>query len=197
MIEKIWECKIGVTENEKLPNGADAPMRKAVRQAFMEVTGVEDAYCFSGWGAKLTPVEKATVEGTVAPGNYAEFVWRGNFTENERDAQFLAGLGLMGEAAEILALTERCVAEHMAASALAVRAGNVGDYLKKVLIHGKELDRDHLVEELGDVLWYFQHTCNTFGITVEEVKEGNIAKLCDRYPDRYGEAEEWGVGTEN
>lgn len=128
--------------------------------------------------------------------DYGRFVEVGNFTKSPRDAQFLAGLGLMGEAAEVAALTEKRLSEHMAASAYAVRAGQVGDYLKKVVVHGDDLDRDKLVKELGDSLWYLQHTCNVFGITINEVIEANVAKLCDRYPERYGPAEDWGVKSQ-
>ena len=99
--------------------------------------------------------------------DYSRFVEIGNFTTEERDAKFLAGMGLAGE------------------------AGEVCDNLKKHLLHHKPLDREHLVEELGDVLWYFQHTLNTFDITWKEVVEYNIRKLCERYPDQYGTSEDW------
>lgn len=98
---------------------------------------------------------------------YAEFVRVGNFTTDERDSKFLAGMGLAGE------------------------AGEVCDELKKVLIHGKTLDRVKLIDELGDVLWYFQHTLNEFGISVEEVVRHNVFKLCERYPDQYGKPDRW------
>jgi NTP pyrophosphatase (non-canonical NTP hydrolase) len=101
------------------------------------------------------------------PIKYKQFVRTGNFTENKRDAKFLAAMGLAGE------------------------AGEVCDLLKKHLLHGKLLNRDELKDELGDVLWYLQHTCNTFGIPMAEVAHGNIRKLCDRYPDRYGDPADW------
>lgn len=138
-----------------------------------------------------------TSDGLIALGRkfacYADFVRVGNFTENERDAKFLSGLGLAGEAAEVAALTEKMWLAHMAAAGLGVRTGNVADILKKHLLHGADLDRGALVKELGDVFWYLQHTCNQFGITMEEVIEANVAKLCDRYPERYGSSETYGV----
>jgi NTP pyrophosphatase (non-canonical NTP hydrolase) len=101
------------------------------------------------------------------PERYEEFVRIGNFTENERDSQFLAAMGLAGE------------------------AGEVCDYLKKVLLHGKELDRVKLKDELGDVLWYLQHACNVFDIPMSEIAHGNILKLCKRYPGGYGDSARW------
>ena len=98
---------------------------------------------------------------------YAAFVKHANFTKNDRDAQFLAALGLNGE------------------------AGEVSELIKKHLLHGDTLDIDHLREELGDVLWYFFHALNTYGLTFEEVAEGNVKKLCARHPKSNGPASDW------
>lgn len=59
---KTWFCKIGETDGRSLPDGADAPMRKAVREAYFALTGEEDVFLFSGWGAELTEEERAVVE---------------------------------------------------------------------------------------------------------------------------------------
>lgn len=40
--------------------------------------------------------------------------------------------------------------------------------------------KDLLKKELGDVMWYVSEICNTHGFTIQEVIEGNIAKLTDR-----------------
>jgi len=81
----------------------------------------------------------------MTPDLYTTFVRHGNFTTNERDAKFLAALGLNGE------------------------AGEVSEIIKKHLLHGKELNMEHLKEELGDVLWYFFHALSTFDLTFEEI----------------------------
>lgn len=60
----IWECKIGEAEVKLLPEGCDAPMRKAVINAYYELTGHYPDYCFSGWGASLTDIEQECVEET-------------------------------------------------------------------------------------------------------------------------------------
>ena len=101
------------------------------------------------------------------PSRYEEFVRIGNFSKDERDSKLLAGLGLAGE------------------------GGEVAEIVKKHLLHGKDLDRKHLREELGDVLWYLVHACNTFDIPIAEVAQGNIMKLCARYPEQYGIPEDW------
>lgn len=58
---KIWACKIGEVEPDVLPSGADAPMREAVEKAYLELTGKENNFCFSGWGGKLDPGERIVV----------------------------------------------------------------------------------------------------------------------------------------
>ena len=41
--------------------------------------------------------------------------------------------------------------------------------------------REHLVEELGDVLWYLTAYCDSCGITLQEIWDYNEAKLEERY----------------
>jgi hypothetical protein len=60
---KIWTCKIGECEDSTLPMGADSPMRQAVREAYVRITGQEPKFTFSGWGGSLTEVERQVVEG--------------------------------------------------------------------------------------------------------------------------------------
>ena len=62
--ENAWECKIG-GDNIILPLGADLPMRIAIQKAFIEVTGIEPEYCFSGWGASLTKMERDVVNDEI------------------------------------------------------------------------------------------------------------------------------------
>ena len=63
---KIWQCKIGELEEAELhkrwPNGADSPMRHAIREAYLNLTGQEPKYIFSGWGATLTRSEREVVD---------------------------------------------------------------------------------------------------------------------------------------
>jgi len=60
-------------------------------------------------------------------------------------------------------------------------AGELADVVKKEIIYGKELDRKHLVEELGDLRFYIQATMMLYGISEQEVLQENANKLCVRY----------------
>ena len=64
-------------------------------------------------------------------------------------------------------------------------AGEAVDGIKKHLYHGHDLDLEHLKNELGDVLWYIAGIASVTGLTLEEIAEGNIAKLRSRYPDGF------------
>lgn len=66
---------------------------------------------------------------------------------------------------------------------LAGEAGEVADTIKKAVFHQHGLDRDHLIKELGDVLWYVAALCTKLDIPMSLVMERNIAKLRARYPD--------------
>ena len=68
---------------------------------------------------------------------------------------------------------------------LAGEAGEVVDYLKKVVGHGHPLDKDILSKELGDVLWYVAALCAHNGLSMSEVAQGNVDKLKVRYPDGF------------
>ena len=61
---KVWECKIVVPGDVKLPSGFDAPPRSAVMEA-IERHGVEIITCFSGWGGALTKEEEAIVKSNM------------------------------------------------------------------------------------------------------------------------------------
>lgn len=68
---------------------------------------------------------------------------------------------------------------------LAGEAGEVADYLKKVIGHGHDFDRETLVKELGDVLWYLAALAYQHQISLAEVAEANIEKLQKRYPEGF------------
>lgn len=70
---------------------------------------------------------------------------------------------------------------------LAGEAGETCDYLKKVVFHGHELDKQTLSKELGDVLWYVATIATTAGLTMDEVAWTNIEKLRQRYPEGFSE----------
>jgi hypothetical protein len=58
---RVWTCKIGGRVG-RLSGCADAPMRRAVADAFTAETGYPVEFCFSGWGDDLDESELAVVE---------------------------------------------------------------------------------------------------------------------------------------
>ena len=64
-------------------------------------------------------------------------------------------------------------------------AGEVGDLLKKWAFHNHEFDRDEVIKEIGDTMWYMANLCTIFDISMEEVAQKNIDKLQKRYPQGF------------
>lgn len=68
---------------------------------------------------------------------------------------------------------------------LAGESGEVVDDIKKKYFHGRTIDPDHTIEELGDVMWYVANIATQLGVTLDEVIERNTDKLRVRYPQMY------------
>lgn len=75
---------------------------------------------------------------------------------------------------------------HMAAG-LSGEAGEVLDQAKKVWVYNKPLDRENMVEELGDAFYYLTGLMILLGIELKDVIEANMAKLRKRYPEGYSD----------
>ena len=58
----------------------------------------------------------------------------------------------------------------------------IRDRVKKHWAYGKELDQANVIEELGDLRFYYQAMLNMFGLTDEDVCAMNMDKLQKRYP---------------
>lgn len=69
---------------------------------------------------------------------------------------------------------------HMAVG-IAGEAGELLDAVKKAVIYRKPLDRENVIEELGDLEFYMQGLRAELGITREETLDANITKLSKRY----------------
>ena len=66
-------------------------------------------------------------------------------------------------------------------------AGEFADLVKKINFHGHTQDNDHLIKELGDVLWYIALGAEVIGTDLETVAQANINKLWNRYPNGFEE----------
>lgn len=69
---------------------------------------------------------------------------------------------------------------HMAVG-VSGEAGELLDAVKKTAIYQKPIDRENVIEELGDIEFYMEGLRQGLNITREETIEANIAKLGKRY----------------
>jgi len=63
--------------------------------------------------------------------------------------------------------------------------GEFLEIIKKMIFQGKpfnEDNREHMIIELGDLLWYVAQATQALGVSFEEVLERNVKKLEKRYP---------------
>ena len=68
---------------------------------------------------------------------------------------------------------------------VAGEGGELANLVKKQTFYGKPRDRDALIDELGDVLYYCAMLADHLGVTLEEVQERNIAKLRQRHGETF------------
>tara|TARA_R100000322_G_C5299649_1_gene154791 strand:+ start:106 stop:516 length:411 start_codon:yes stop_codon:yes gene_type:complete len=68
---------------------------------------------------------------------------------------------------------------------LNAEAGEFLEIIKKMIFQGKpwsEDNREHLVIELGDAIWYIANACMALEVSFDEVVKLNVEKLKKRYP---------------
>jgi NTP pyrophosphatase (non-canonical NTP hydrolase) len=68
---------------------------------------------------------------------------------------------------------------------LAAESGEFLEIVKKMVFQGKpwnDDNREHLIIELGDVMWYVAQACMALDIPFDEVIARNVKKLEKRYP---------------
>ena len=64
--------------------------------------------------------------------------------------------------------------------------GEFLEIIKKMGFQGKpwnEDNREHLIIELGDIMWYVAQATQALDISMESVLDTNIRKLSKRYPE--------------
>jgi NTP pyrophosphatase (non-canonical NTP hydrolase) len=72
-----------------------------------------------------------------------------------------------------------------AAVGLSAESGEFLEIIKKMVFQGKPYNadnREHLIIELGDVLWYVAQACMALEVSFDDVVAGNVEKLKKRYP---------------
>ena len=68
---------------------------------------------------------------------------------------------------------------------LAAESGEFLEIVKKMVFQGKpwnDANREHLIIELGDIMWYIAHATQSLGVSFEDVIATNVKKLEKRYP---------------
>ena len=74
------------------------------------------------------------------------------------------------------------ILNHLHASVgISGEAGELLDAIKKNWIYNKPLDRDNVLEELGDLRFYMQALQNIMGFSDQDVLQANANKLAKRY----------------
>lgn len=105
---------------------------------------------------------------------------------NHRHASMVKALGKPGETILASLTPEKCHTLHMAILA-SEEAGEALGAIKKHIIYNKELDRENLVEELGDMEFALQGLRSSLGISREETLIHNLDKLLTGTNARYKE----------
>lgn len=72
-----------------------------------------------------------------------------------------------------------------AALGLTGEAGEVAEVIKKHLFHATPLDRDAIIKELGDCLWYIGAFATVLDLSMDDIAQRNIDKLKKRYPEGF------------
>lgn len=103
-----------------------------------------------------------------------------NLTINDRHAHLVNKLAKPGGAILDDMGAHQAHQLHMVLG-IAGEAGELLDAIKKNGIYQKPLDRENVVEELGDLEFYLQGLRASLDISREETLEHNISKLTKRY----------------
>ena len=110
---------------------------------------------------------------------YAIFVDGVTSNPSKDYKSFIESLSVLdGQGANINRLTT-------AAVGISAEGGEFMEIVKKMVFQGKpwnDDNREHLIIELGDVMWYVMQACMALDVTLEDVVAGNVEKLKKRYP---------------
>lgn len=132
--------------------------------------------CPKCWGSAVKMIRYRKCDCGVCKGKSVEIV-----ASNEDYSQFVNGL--------VAPNRTELVAEpfHHAATGLISEAGEIIGMTKKAFWQGHPMDEEwfaKLFKEAGDNLFYLQFICNLLGVTLDDIRDGNVVKLTARYKSK-------------
>ena len=137
---------------------------------------VANIYCLSFFGGKnqreiaeIFSVDPATI---------------GRILSNKRRPLSMSTYQVLAHKTSNISL-DRQIRLTAAVLGLTGEAGEVADVFKKHIAHGHPLDKDSLIREVSDILWYIAEIATLFEISLDTVGWGNIQKLKARYPEGF------------
>ena len=110
---------------------------------------------------------------------YQEFV---SAVTSEASTDFLALSDRLVQLDEKGANIERLLTAGVGINA---EGGEFLEIIKKMIFQGKPFDahnKEHMVIELGDLMWYVAQACMALEVSLDEVVVRNVKKLEARYP---------------
>ena len=110
---------------------------------------------------------------------YSEFV---NAVTSDASTDFLALSDRLVELDEKGANIERLLTAGVGINA---EGGEFLEIIKKMIFKGKPFNADnkeHMIIELGDLMWYVTQACMALEVSLDEVVARNVTKLEKRYP---------------
>ena len=116
---------------------------------------------------------------TINFNRYEEFV---SAVTSEASTNFVDFADRIGELDREGANIERLLTSGVVINA---EGGEFLEIIKKMIFQGKPWDEDnkeHLIIELGDIMWYVAQACMALDIEMKDVLNINMSKLPKRYP---------------
>jgi NTP pyrophosphatase (non-canonical NTP hydrolase) len=135
-----------------------------------------------GFGKKNT-AEELMNESEVYDADYDKYLEFVDYVTSDASKNYDAFSDRLNELNEQEVNIERLLTGAVGINA---EGGELMEIVKKMIFQGKpwnEDNRDHLIIELGDVMWYVAQVCLALNISMDEVVLKNVSKLLKRYPE--------------
>ena len=116
---------------------------------------------------------------TINFNRYEEFV---SAVTSEASTNFVDFADRIGELDREGANIERLLTAGVGINA---EGGEFLEIIKKMIFQGKPFNADnkeHMIIELGDLMWYVTQACMALEVSLDEVVARNVTKLEKRYP---------------